>query len=199
MFGIGWTEMLVVAAVALMVMGEDKFPDFAKVVIRAFKDFRGYWEEIRHEVEKEVRKPLEKELKPLQRELQKLSRLDEETYTRRISPTSPSDAPGTSPDMGTPPETPVSADPYEAANVTEPVSEFGDEPVTNPHPDDMKILNAGTTPYYGGGPGARAETAATAEASAECAAQNASTDAPAGEHSPTPDEHDALTPPSRLD
>ena len=54
MFGMGMMEMLIIAGVALVVMGPEKFPDFAKVVLRTIRDFRGYMDEAKREISKEI-------------------------------------------------------------------------------------------------------------------------------------------------
>ena len=152
MFGIGWTELIIVGVIALIFLGEDKFPEFVKMGLRAFRDFRGYWDEIKHQVESEVRKPLERELKPLQRELSNMTRNDPSPYTRPDTPSvtppvssSPEGAyTNTSPDMGTPHESPVTAPEREA-----------DEPAGSINADDAKVMQAGAMPYVGGGLGAR--------------------------------------------
>jgi len=40
MFGVGWTEILVVLVVALLVLGPNKLPDIAKGLGRSLRDFR---------------------------------------------------------------------------------------------------------------------------------------------------------------
>lgn len=69
MFGsIGVVEIIVLAGIALIVMGPEKFPDFAKIVARTIRDVRGYMNE--------AQQSLAEELKPMRKELDKLSRLD---------------------------------------------------------------------------------------------------------------------------
>ena len=51
MAGIGTLEMCVIAIVALLVIGPDKLPEFAKVVMRIWRDLRRYSDEIRSEIE----------------------------------------------------------------------------------------------------------------------------------------------------
>ena len=65
--GIGLTEMIIIAAIALVVIGPDKFPDFAKVVIRTIRDLRGYMDEVKRDLSEEL-KPIEKEMREIQRE-----------------------------------------------------------------------------------------------------------------------------------
>lgn len=66
MMGIGIWEMMLIAGIALVVIGPEKFPDFAKIVIRTVRDLRGYVDDVKHEVQKELR-PLEKEVRDLTR------------------------------------------------------------------------------------------------------------------------------------
>ncbi len=77
MLGIGWGEMVLIGAIALVIMGPEKFPEFAKVVIRTVRDIRGYMDEVRDEVSKELR--------PVQNEVRKLSRYDPETYLNKLT------------------------------------------------------------------------------------------------------------------
>ena len=76
MLGIGMGEMLLIAAIALVVFGPEKFPDFAKIVLRTVRDLRGYVDEIQNEVSKE--------LKPIKRELNKIT-TDSNKYMDTLS------------------------------------------------------------------------------------------------------------------
>jgi Tat protein translocase TatB subunit len=79
MLGIGLWEMLLLMGIGLIVIGPEKFPDFAKMATRAFRDFRGYMDEMKSEIAKEVR--------PVQRELREVSRYDPEAYIDTFSET----------------------------------------------------------------------------------------------------------------
>lgn len=81
MMGIGFTEMVVIAGIALVVIGPEKFPDFAKLVIRTIRDLRGYVDEVKMEVGKE--------LKPLKKDLDALSRIDPEKYIDSLTNEAP--------------------------------------------------------------------------------------------------------------
>lgn len=72
MLGIGFSEMVLIAGLALVVIGPEKFPDFAKLVIRTVRDLRGYVDDVKSEVTKE--------LTPLKKEVDSLSRIDPEKY-----------------------------------------------------------------------------------------------------------------------
>ncbi|RME86576.1 MAG: twin-arginine translocase subunit TatB [Zetaproteobacteria bacterium] len=54
-FGIGWSEMLVIAIVALIVVGPERLPEVARLIGRGI---RGVVRSIR-ELEREVRRPLD--------------------------------------------------------------------------------------------------------------------------------------------
>jgi len=77
MLGIGFGEMILIAGIALMVFGPEKFPDFAKIVLRTVNDLRGYVDEIQKEVTKEI--------KPIKRELEQMSKYDPEKYIDALS------------------------------------------------------------------------------------------------------------------
>ena len=77
MLGIGFGEMILIAGIALMVFGPEKFPDFAKIVLRTVNDLRGYVDEIQKEVTKEIR--------PIKRELEQMSKYDPEKYIDALS------------------------------------------------------------------------------------------------------------------
>lgn len=79
MMGIGFGEMVLLAGIALVVIGPEKFPEFAKVVVRTIRDLRGYMDE--------VKKELADELKPVEREMRSLTRPDTRTYSRPVSTT----------------------------------------------------------------------------------------------------------------
>lgn len=74
MMGIGFWEMMVIAGIALVVIGPEKFPDFAKVVVRTIRDLRGYMDE--------VKKELSDELKPVEREMRSLTRVGSESLNQ---------------------------------------------------------------------------------------------------------------------
>ena len=75
MFGIGFTEMIVLAGIALVVIGPERFPDVAKTFIRTVRDLRGHWDDLSREFTKEMR--------PMEKELKQLTRFDEDTFKNR--------------------------------------------------------------------------------------------------------------------
>ncbi len=92
MLGIGIGEMILIAGLALVVFGPEKFPDFAKIVMRTVRDLRGYVDDIQSEISKE--------LKPVQRELKQLSKYDPEKYIDALTKTTDSSTAKTTPADG---------------------------------------------------------------------------------------------------
>lgn len=66
MFNLGVTEMIVIGILALVVLGPEKFPTFAKVALRAYRDLRGYIDDAKRDITKELN-PLKKDLNELSR------------------------------------------------------------------------------------------------------------------------------------
>lgn len=78
MFGsIGITEILIIAAIALIFLGPEKFPEVAKMAARFVKDVRGYVNEAQNEITKELR--------PVKDELKKISKADTEAYFEKLA------------------------------------------------------------------------------------------------------------------
>lgn len=63
---LGIFEMLVIAGVALIILGPDKFPGHAKIALRFMRDIRTYWDEAKRDITEEL-KPFKKELKELEK------------------------------------------------------------------------------------------------------------------------------------
>jgi sec-independent protein translocase protein TatB len=74
--GIGFGEMVAIAVIALIFLGPEKFPDFAKLFVRAVRDLRNYVDDVKSEVAKEIL--------PVKGELQQFSRMDPETYINKL-------------------------------------------------------------------------------------------------------------------
>jgi sec-independent protein translocase protein TatB len=74
---IGLAEILVIAAVALVLLGPEKFPEFAKIVIRTVRDIRTYVNE--------AKRDLAQEFKPVKKEFRELSRYEPEKYLESLS------------------------------------------------------------------------------------------------------------------
>ncbi len=60
MFGIGWQELIIIAIVALLIVGPKKLPDLAKTLGKGFKEFKNATEGITEDLKdtlKEDEKP----------------------------------------------------------------------------------------------------------------------------------------------
>jgi sec-independent protein translocase protein TatB len=77
MFNIGIGEVILIMAVALVFLGPEKFPVVAKTVLHAYRDLRGYYDEVKGEVIKE--------LNPVKKELSELSRYKPEDYVESLA------------------------------------------------------------------------------------------------------------------
>ena len=107
MFGsVGMTEIMIIAGVALVVIGPDKFPGFAKIAIRTMKDIRGYVADAQRDIAKEI--------VPVKKELDKLSKIDPEKYIDSLTGDALKDTGMTDPaeDNFDDAEADYSADPY---------------------------------------------------------------------------------------
>ncbi|HOE66032.1 MAG TPA: twin-arginine translocase TatA/TatE family subunit [Candidatus Hydrogenedentes bacterium] len=76
MFNMDFPEFLLLAAVALIILGPEKFPQYARIAIKTYRDIRRYFEEAKREIADE--------LNPVKHELARLSRHDPETYIQRL-------------------------------------------------------------------------------------------------------------------
>lgn len=63
MFGLGFSEMLVILLVALVAIGPKRLPGVAKALGRGMAEFRNAMDEMRTTVYKEVQQPLQKSIK----------------------------------------------------------------------------------------------------------------------------------------
>jgi Sec-independent protein translocase protein TatA len=70
-------EIILIMGVALVFLGPEKFPVFAKVIMHAYRDFTHYKDEIMREVTKE--------LAPVRKELKELSRFNPEDYVESLA------------------------------------------------------------------------------------------------------------------
>ena len=78
MFGnLGMGELIIIAGIALVVIGPEKFPEFAKIALRAYRDLRGYVDDIKHE--------MAEEMKPVHNELRQLSKYNPEDYIENVA------------------------------------------------------------------------------------------------------------------
>ncbi len=77
MFGsIGFSEMIVLAAIGLLVLGPEQFPKYAKMAARFVRDLRNYASEVQSEIVKE--------LNPLTKEMKDLKRINPEKYLDKL-------------------------------------------------------------------------------------------------------------------
>ena len=72
MLGMGMGEMVLVAGIALVIIGPERFPEFAKICMRTIRDLRSYVEEAKED--------LRKEIVPIKKEIDKVKRYDPESY-----------------------------------------------------------------------------------------------------------------------
>jgi Tat protein translocase TatB subunit len=63
MFGIGFPELLLIAVIALVVIGPSRLPDLARALGRGFAEFRRATEELKQTFEEEARVARAKELR----------------------------------------------------------------------------------------------------------------------------------------
>jgi sec-independent protein translocase protein TatB len=77
MFNMGIGEVILIMIVALVFLGPEKFPVFAKTILHAYRDLRGYYDEIKRDVVQE--------LNPVKKELSQLSRYKPEDYIESLS------------------------------------------------------------------------------------------------------------------
>jgi len=87
MFGIGMTEMIVIAALALIILGPKKLPDLARSLGRGFAEFKRATNELKSTIDMEMKAEDERYNRELQEKGEKkipanadeaLSRLEEE-------------------------------------------------------------------------------------------------------------------------
>jgi len=72
MLGMGMGEMVLVAGIALVIIGPERFPEFAKICMRTIRDLRSYVEEAKED--------LRKEIVPIKKEIDKVKSYDPESY-----------------------------------------------------------------------------------------------------------------------
>jgi Tat protein translocase TatB subunit len=78
MFGnLGIGEIIIIAGIALVILGPEKFPEYAKIAMRAYRDLRGYVEDIKRE--------MAEELQPVKREIQQLAQHNPEDYIENLA------------------------------------------------------------------------------------------------------------------
>ena len=75
---IGFTELLVVLMVALLVLGPDKLPLYARKLGEALKEFRKVSTEATKDIRESVIEPLEEAQKPLKEAMEPLTELEQD-------------------------------------------------------------------------------------------------------------------------
>ena len=86
--GLGFYEILIILGIALLVLGPEKFPGFAKMAIRAMHDLRSYMDDMKRDIAGELR--------PMKDEIHKLSQIDPLTFD---NPPEPAPAPSAHPNI----------------------------------------------------------------------------------------------------
>ena len=118
---IGFTELLVILAVALVVLGPDKLPLYMKKFGQAVREFKKYSSELTEDLKENVIAPLDEAQKPLREAMAPLEDLEKDLKA------SAKDLESSIRDIGKPkPEEPEEAAPAEKAS--EPESEQQEEP-----------------------------------------------------------------------
>jgi sec-independent protein translocase protein TatB len=131
-FGIGLGEMVVIAAIALVVIGPERFPEFARIVVRTIRDVRGYVDEAKQE--------LDKELRPITKEIRQLEQYQPKRYFDDIT-NKPKEKPKPKPvDSTNSPNSGDDSPEYDAAKSDSVAANDGGEPDAPPE-------EPGTTPY----------------------------------------------------
>ncbi len=151
MLGIGFSEMVLIAGIALVVIGPEKFPDFAKLVIRTVRDLRGYVDDVKTD--------LTKELTPIKKEMDQLSKIDPEKYIDSL--THGDD------DEGSEPGNPSLNEEDRKVMAGTEIDEYGDDPYGWESSDDNQYgVDKGAYPEetVGYGSGAEGEGAGEGEA-----------------------------------
>src|SRR6185295_17999621 len=73
---VGFSEILFIAAIALIFLGPEQFPKYAKLAARFIRDIKAYANEVQTEIGKE--------LKPLTKELGDLRKVDPKKYQDKL-------------------------------------------------------------------------------------------------------------------
>lgn len=127
---IGFSEMLIIAAIALVFLGPEKFPEFAKIVIRTVRDVRSYVNDAKRDIAQE--------LKPVKKELKELSRYEPEKYIETLSKSvvdaaSGDEAKGKAQPVSTDAKTDAKSDAPEKPAAEDPYAAPAQEPGTQPY------------------------------------------------------------------
>ena len=85
MFNIGPVELILLLAIGLVFLGPEKFPEVVKIAMRAYRDLRGYVND--------VKRDLSDELNPIKKEMRELSNYNPEDYVEKLTSAIMSDEP----------------------------------------------------------------------------------------------------------
>ncbi|WP_321393653.1 Sec-independent protein translocase protein TatB [uncultured Desulfuromusa sp.] len=99
MFGIGMTEMVLIAAVALIVLGPKKLPDLARSLGKGFAEFKRATNELKSTIDLEIKAEDERHNKQaaLQKEQQTPDKTDEVLFHPEVEEADPATETGESP------------------------------------------------------------------------------------------------------
>lgn len=82
MFDVGFSELVVIALLALIVLGPKRLPEVARTAGRWMAKVRHFVSEVRHDLDREMRNAEILELQKLKQELDETKRLMQETSNR---------------------------------------------------------------------------------------------------------------------
>lgn len=130
---IGFTEIIVILIVALVVLGPDKLPIYMKKFGEAVREFKKYSGELTEDLKENVIAPLDEAQKPLREAMEPLENLDKElkTNVKDLEQSfkdigKPKQEPAkeeTVPAQAEKPELPEAAKPAETAEIPEPITQ----------------------------------------------------------------------------
>ena len=148
---IGVWELVVVFIVALLVIGPDKLPEYAKKLGEALRQFKKYSSEATKEIRESVVEPLQEAQRPLKEAMEPLTDLEKsvrgEMDDLKKSFEEIGKPPRIKPDTGTPePTGPVVEAPADAGAVNETPEASGPEAETSAEAADEKIGAAASEP-----------------------------------------------------
>ncbi len=82
MFDVGFSELVLIALLALVVLGPKRLPEVARTAGRWMAKLRGFVSEVRHDLDRELRNAEIMELQKLKQDLDDTRRVMEETSGR---------------------------------------------------------------------------------------------------------------------
>lgn len=156
MFGIGFSELLVIFAVALIVFGPRKLPDVARALGRGYAEFKKAMDDLKSTIDQDdTVRGLREEFRSAQREIVMGKQFSQNLLTQQGTAikssvmgqeqTTPADASASAPEEpgATPVEQPPLAELYGTPNVyTQPAEA---PPETTPQPQSAQTADQGTS------------------------------------------------------